>query len=615
MATALVRHGAMREDSNVVHAIEDGYGTTFNSTTIQAAVTALGATKSSILLTPGTWTIASNLTVPDNIVLEIPPGAMVTVNTGVTLITRIRCDERQQCFSGPGQVFLAGMSEVYPQWFGAVGNDTVDCLEAYTKAIFACPQGGAVITVPGTYRYTGTIIVNKEITFRGTSRFLCVLKPMTPTAPGVQVTASFVRLSDFSLQRTVHPTTGGDGIVAGPNNINEQFYERLFLHKQFRGMVLCPSALSRVRDCIINFSDSHGMDMDYGTNGGVQWYISEMLVQHSMGSGIRGVNSTAASAIGPFLIDCHVFNSGQSGYYFQGDATHQLNDVWLLRCVSSCDSLAGIIMHDMYGELSMVHDCWVELTGRVAFVRGFDEVTPPATLQGHGMSFTGVHNNGGVNIVGGLIWSCSWSGLHVGSTNIHPVGVTCLDNGQSVHASLANRAGIVITAVQAHVSSCSLIRNAGNNGQSRGIVITGNPLGVGIDSSNSFSGYTAAEMVDTSLSVIGGNTPLRMPLGLIVHTGKTSLVLTDETGGVTPNKPIGVAAGHLQFYNNAVSQVLLQIRDNGVIAMPSTTGAFIPNKLTTGQRDTLPLEDGMIVYNSTTGKFQGRAAGVWVDLH
>ena len=37
--------------------------------------------------------------------------------------------------------------------------------------------------------------------------------------------------------------------------------------------------------------------------------------------------------------------------------------------------------------------------------------------------------------------------------------------------------------------------------------------------------------------------------------------------------------------------------------------------LTTTQRDALTAADGMIVYNSTTNKFQGRANGAWVDLH
>lgn len=37
--------------------------------------------------------------------------------------------------------------------------------------------------------------------------------------------------------------------------------------------------------------------------------------------------------------------------------------------------------------------------------------------------------------------------------------------------------------------------------------------------------------------------------------------------------------------------------------------------VTTAQRNALAAVDGMLVYNSTSGKFEGRAAGVWVALH
>jgi hypothetical protein len=37
--------------------------------------------------------------------------------------------------------------------------------------------------------------------------------------------------------------------------------------------------------------------------------------------------------------------------------------------------------------------------------------------------------------------------------------------------------------------------------------------------------------------------------------------------------------------------------------------------LTTAERNALPATNGMLICNSTTGKFQGRVAGSWVDLH
>jgi hypothetical protein len=47
----------------------------------------------------------------------------------------------------------------------------------------------------------------------------------------------------------------------------------------------------------------------------------------------------------------------------------------------------------------------------------------------------------------------------------------------------------------------------------------------------------------------------------------------------------------------------------------STTRGFLPPRMTTVQRDAISTPpDGLILYDATTGKFQGRQAGAWADL-
>jgi hypothetical protein len=64
--------------------------------------------------------------------------------------------------------------------------------------------------------------------------------------------------------------------------------------------------------------------------------------------------------------------------------------------------------------------------------------------------------------------------------------------------------------------------------------------------------------------------------------------------------------------------VMLQTAQNRITAWAEEL--FGPKVLrllpiTTTQRNALSAVDGKIIYNSTTGKFQGRAGGAWVDLH
>ena len=63
-----------------------GGGVNYNSNAIQSAITTIGTSiKAILVLKTGAWTISNNLTIPDNFLLKIPPGTIVSVNSGKTL--------------------------------------------------------------------------------------------------------------------------------------------------------------------------------------------------------------------------------------------------------------------------------------------------------------------------------------------------------------------------------------------------------------------------------------------------------------------------------------------------------------------------------------------------
>jgi hypothetical protein len=76
----------------------------------------------------------------------------------------------------------------------------------------------------------------------------------------------------------------------------------------------------------------------------------------------------------------------------------------------------------------------------------------------------------------------------------------------------------------------------------------------------------------------------------------------------------GNSLGFIQF-DSTGSQVTISSNVSGARVFFGR-GVTRHNPLTTTDRNAIPsIADGMIVYNSSTNKFQGRAAGAWVDLH
>lgn len=72
---------------------------------------------------------------------------------------------------------------------------------------------------------------------------------------------------------------------------------------------------------------------------------------------------------------------------------------------------------------------------------------------------------------------------------------------------------------------------------------------------------------------------------------------------------------HLRTNVNNVDQTGLLI-DNEGVTVTTTQGVFSPPELTTTQRDALPSSSKAgIIFNKSTGKYQGRVGSAWVDFH
>jgi hypothetical protein len=114
-------HFVSHEDLNFVHPLNVTPGGPYNDATLQAAIKAIGSGQQTLIIPPGTWTIANPLTIPANVHVWIAAGAQFAVESGQSLtINGPFFAPLLQVFNGTGRVvFGRGVMGLYPQWWGA----------------------------------------------------------------------------------------------------------------------------------------------------------------------------------------------------------------------------------------------------------------------------------------------------------------------------------------------------------------------------------------------------------------------------------------------------------------------------------------------------------------
>jgi len=95
--------------------------------------------------------------------------------------------------------------------------------------------------------------------------------------------------------------------------------------------------------------------------------------------------------------------------------------------------------------------------------------------------------------------------------------------------------------------------------------------------------------------------------------GDAGFTYNKTTDVVTAGSFATTAAGTPTLSSNTGVEISAT---SGSITATTITGGMVLPRLTTTQRDAISTNvDGMVVYNTSTNKFQGRANSIWVDLH
>lgn len=149
-----------------------GGGTTRTRASIALAVNTIKQAECTLELAPGEWTIDEDLTLPDNIALKVVRGATLAISSGKTLTLNGGFEAGlYTVFTGAGTAsFGARIREVYPQWFGAMGDGVTDDTAEIQEAITSLTNvaGDGTLFVPaGSYLVSSQLTVPQGLIVEG----------------------------------------------------------------------------------------------------------------------------------------------------------------------------------------------------------------------------------------------------------------------------------------------------------------------------------------------------------------------------------------------------------------------------------------------------------------
>jgi hypothetical protein len=149
-------------------------GTMDNAPLLRSFITRTGTAKATIYFQRGTYRIAGSLTFPQNMAIKFELGAALSVDPGTTVTVNGPIEAGiWPIFLGAGTVRLdqAEVRDIYPQWFGAMGNGSADDTAAFNRAMDACNFKRTLYIPSGAYMIRDTII-NKASRIAGETFYL-----------------------------------------------------------------------------------------------------------------------------------------------------------------------------------------------------------------------------------------------------------------------------------------------------------------------------------------------------------------------------------------------------------------------------------------------------------
>ena len=137
-----------------------GDGVTDDYTALNTLLVSIGSVKKEIYLSSGTYIIGTNIIIPSNIKLIFANGAMLSANIGVTVTFNGVIEAGiYQVFTGAGTISGTPICrEVYPEWFGAIGNAVANDAAPIQKAINMIGVNGGIVRFSSKIKPNQTLL-------------------------------------------------------------------------------------------------------------------------------------------------------------------------------------------------------------------------------------------------------------------------------------------------------------------------------------------------------------------------------------------------------------------------------------------------------------------------
>lgn len=194
-------------------------------------------------------------------------------------------------FDGTTRMYQTSAVLFYAADIGLKGDDSTDNLATFNSWYATAPTGAVLVFEPGTYRFSGTVTLNRDIqlTFRGTNKGSCLLKTTSATVDLFSITvAAFYYRWEYLGFRSSVTRTAGSYISATNNNALLDLFECEF-QGYFNGVSLTGSTAGNIG--VIN-----SCQWNTPAAGGSGLVINGSTINIAIANST--INSTGVSSIG-----------------------------------------------------------------------------------------------------------------------------------------------------------------------------------------------------------------------------------------------------------------------------------------------------------------------------